>query len=81
MTLPKIHALGITQEGAPTRSKATGYIEGIGWLTARGKSLINAMEALQALATERVAEAVLALMPPSPQGQDTSRHDAVCGGA
>ena len=56
MTTPKIQALGITQEGAPTRWKATGAVEGIGWLEAWGTSLIDAMEALQALAAERVAQ-------------------------
>jgi hypothetical protein len=54
---PKIQALGITQEGAPTSWRATGYVEGLGWLEARGPSLIEAMEALQALAARRVAEA------------------------
>jgi hypothetical protein len=43
MTPPKIQALGITQEGAPTRWRATGYVEGIGWLEAWGPSLITAM--------------------------------------
>jgi hypothetical protein len=56
MKTPTIQALGITQEGAPTRWKATGYVEGIGWLEAWGASLIGAMEALQALAAQRVAE-------------------------
>jgi hypothetical protein len=31
-------------------------VDGIGWLEAWGTSLITAMEALQALAAERVAE-------------------------
>jgi hypothetical protein len=57
MTPSKIQALGITQEGAPTRWKATGYVEGISWLEAWGTSLIAAMEALQALAAHRVTEA------------------------
>jgi hypothetical protein len=52
---PQIQALGITQEGALTRWKATGYVEGIGWLEVWGTSLITALEALQALATQRVA--------------------------
>jgi hypothetical protein len=56
MTLPKIHALGITQEGSPTRWKATGDVDGVGWLEAWGTLLIEAMDALQALAAERVAE-------------------------
>ncbi len=52
MTTPKIQALGITQEGSSTRWKATGYVDGVGWLEAWGKSLIAAMEALQALAEQ-----------------------------
>jgi hypothetical protein len=56
MTTPKIQALGITQEGSSTRWKATGYVDGVGWLEAWGTTLIEAMEALQALAAERVAE-------------------------
>ena len=54
MTTPNIQALGITQEGAPTCWKATGYVEGIGWLEAWGRSMIDAMEAIQALAAERL---------------------------
>jgi hypothetical protein len=34
MTPPKVQALGITQEGSPTRWNATGYVEGLGWLEA-----------------------------------------------
>jgi hypothetical protein len=56
MTLPTMQALGVTQEGAPTRWHATGYVDGLGWLEAWGRSLITAMEALHALATQRVAE-------------------------
>jgi hypothetical protein len=57
MTTPKlIQALGITQEGSATRWKATGYVDGVGWLEAWGTSLIDAMGQLQALAAERVAE-------------------------
>jgi hypothetical protein len=56
MTTPKIHALGVTQEGFATRWKATGYVDGVGWLEAWGPTLIAAMEALQALAEKRVAE-------------------------
>jgi hypothetical protein len=44
-------------EGAPTRWKATDYVAGVGWLEAGAKSLVDAMEALQRLATQRVAEA------------------------
>jgi hypothetical protein len=46
----------IVEEGSPTRWKATGYVEGVGWLEAWGTSLVAAMEALQALAAQRVAE-------------------------
>jgi hypothetical protein len=56
MTTPKIQALGITQQWATTRWKATSYVEGMGWLEAWGTSLIEAMEALQALAVQRMAE-------------------------
>jgi hypothetical protein len=56
MTPPKIQALGITQEWSATRWKATGDVDGIGWLEAWGTSLIGAMEALRALAAQRVAE-------------------------
>ena len=57
MTLPTIQALGITQEWAGTRWKATGYVDGMGWLEAWGTSLIGAMKTLQALAMQRAAEA------------------------
>jgi hypothetical protein len=57
MTPPKIQALGITREWAGTSWKATGYVEGIGWLAAWGSSMVAALEALQALAAQRVAEA------------------------
>jgi hypothetical protein len=53
---PPIQALGITQEWAGTSWKATGYVEGVGWLAAWGPSLITAMETRQALAGGRVAE-------------------------
>ncbi len=56
MTTPTIQALGITQEGDPTRWKATGYVEDVGWLEAWGTGLVDAMEALQALAAQRVAQ-------------------------
>jgi hypothetical protein len=56
MTSPKIQALGITQEGAPTPWKATGYVDAVGWLEAWGTSLIGAMEALQVLAAQHVAQ-------------------------
>jgi hypothetical protein len=63
MAMPLIQALGITQQGSPTRWKATGYVEEIGWLEAWGKSLIEAMDALQALAAQRVAELTSSKQP------------------
>jgi hypothetical protein len=54
---PEIQALSITQEGAPTSWRARGYVEGLGWLEAWGTDLPTALAALQALATQRVAEA------------------------
>jgi hypothetical protein len=56
MTPPEIQALRVTQEGAPTRWLARGYVEGIGWLEAWAESLVEAMEALQKLVSQRVAE-------------------------
>jgi hypothetical protein len=56
MTTPKIQALAIRQQWSTTSWKATGYVEGMGWLEAWGRSLIEAMEALQALAAERMAQ-------------------------
>jgi hypothetical protein len=56
VTTPTIQALGITQEGSPTSWKATGYVDGVGWLEAWGTSLIEAMEALQALAAQQVVQ-------------------------
>jgi hypothetical protein len=56
MNTPKIKGLGITQQWSSTRLKATGYVDGVGWLDARGTSLIGAMEALQALPAQRIAE-------------------------
>jgi hypothetical protein len=32
MSKPKIRAFGITQDGFTNRWKATGYVEGVGWL-------------------------------------------------
>jgi hypothetical protein len=56
MTPPTIQGLGITQEGSPTRWKATGHVEGLGWLEAWGTGLPTALEALQAMAARRAAE-------------------------
>jgi hypothetical protein len=63
VTPPKIQALGVTQEGSPTRWKARGHVEGVGWLEAWGTSLIEAMHALQALAAQRVAEQAIPEAP------------------
>jgi hypothetical protein len=52
MSSPKIQALGITQQGSSTRWKATGYVDGVGWLEAWGTTLIEAMKALQALTAQ-----------------------------
>jgi hypothetical protein len=74
MTTPKIQALGITQEWWGTSWKARGYVEGVGWLEARGTSLVEAMEALQALAAPASSRAgragldVLTIHPPSTPG-------------
>lgn len=62
----KIQGLGITQEGSPTRWKARGHVAGVGWLEAWGRSLIEAMEALQGLAAQRVTEV--------DRGSDGRRH-------
>jgi hypothetical protein len=56
MSTPKIQALGITQQWSTTSWKASGDVEGIGWLEAWGTELIEAMEALQPLAAQRGAE-------------------------
>ena len=52
---PQIHALSIRQDGSLARWKARGAVAGAGWLKAWGTSLTKALEALQALAAERVA--------------------------
>jgi hypothetical protein len=56
MTTPEIQALGITQDSFTMRWKARGYVDGLGWREAWGDSLVNAMEALQALAAQRMAQ-------------------------
>jgi hypothetical protein len=53
MSPPKIQGLGIVQDGSPTRWKATGEVEGVGWLDAWGTTLLNAMEAVQARAAQK----------------------------
>jgi hypothetical protein len=57
MNTLEIQSLGVTQEGAPTRWRATEYVDGLGWLEVWGTSLVTAMEALRQLAAQRVAEA------------------------
>jgi hypothetical protein len=56
MTIPTIQALGITRHWSATHWKASGYVEGVGWLEAWGTSPMDAMEVLQTLAAQRVAE-------------------------
>lgn len=56
MNPPKIRGLKIVQEGSPTRWKATGEVEGIGWLEAWGTSLVDALTALQTCAAEMARE-------------------------
>jgi hypothetical protein len=56
MNPPNIRGLGIIQDGFTRRWKATGEVEGVGWLEAWGATLVEAMEALQALAARHVAE-------------------------
>jgi hypothetical protein len=56
MTTTKIKALGITQQWSTMRWKATGYVDGVGWLEAWGKTLIEAMKALQVLAAQRATQ-------------------------
>jgi hypothetical protein len=60
MNTLEIQSLGVTQEGAPTRWRATGYVDGLGWLEAWGTSLVTAMEALQALAAMELAREIRA---------------------
>jgi hypothetical protein len=44
------------QDGPPHRWKATGVVEGLGWLEARGATMIEAMEALHARVEKIVRE-------------------------
>jgi hypothetical protein len=50
LNTPEIRGLGIVQDGFTGRWKATGEVEGVGWLEAWGSTLVEAMEALQAKA-------------------------------
>jgi hypothetical protein len=54
--VPKVQALGIVQDGPPHRWKATGFVEGIGWLEARGTTMMEAMDALHARVEKVVKE-------------------------
>jgi hypothetical protein len=54
MNSPKIQGLGIVQDGFTMLWKATGSVEGIGWMEASGATLVEAMEALRKRATEMV---------------------------
>jgi hypothetical protein len=56
MTSPEIQALGITQDSFSGRWKARGYVDGLSWLEVWAENLVTAMEALQALAAQRVAQ-------------------------
>jgi hypothetical protein len=56
MNTPEIRALGIVQDSYTMRWKASGEVEGVGGLEAWGPSLVAAMEALQVLAAQRVAQ-------------------------
>jgi hypothetical protein len=56
MGTPEIRALGIVQDGFTMRWKATGEVEGLGWLEAWGSTLVEAMEALQAEACRVMTE-------------------------
>jgi hypothetical protein len=56
METPNIRGLGIIQDGFSRRWKATGAVEGVGWLEAWGATLVEAMEALQARAAKIVTE-------------------------
>jgi hypothetical protein len=63
MGIPEIRALGIVQDGFTMHWKARGEVEGIGWLEAWESSLVEAMEALQALAAQRIAEQAAEVQP------------------
>ena len=78
MSTPTIQALGIKQEWATTSWRASGHVEGIGWLEAWGRSLVDAMAALQALAAERVAEQ--AVPGPDADGDGRPHHRGGGGG-
>jgi hypothetical protein len=56
MILPTIKGIGITQQWSATSWKATGYVDEMGWLEAWNISLIEAMEAIQALAAQYITE-------------------------
>jgi hypothetical protein len=56
MILPTIKGIGITQQRSATSWKATGEVESIGWLEAWNISLIEALEAIQALAAQYITE-------------------------
>ena len=56
MSTPKIRGLGIIQDGFTKRWKATGEVEGLGWLEAWGATLGEAMEALQMEAARMAME-------------------------
>jgi hypothetical protein len=56
LNTPEIRGLGIVLDGFTGRWKATGEVDGVGWLEAWGRTLVEAMEALQAKAASIVQE-------------------------
>jgi hypothetical protein len=56
MSTPNIRGLGIIQDGFTKRWKATGEVEGLGWLEAWGATLGEAMKALQMEAARMAME-------------------------
>jgi len=56
MNAPNIQGLGVVRDGFTKCWKATGEVEGVGWLEAWGSTLVEAMEALQAKAAKVTAE-------------------------
>jgi len=56
METPNIRGLGIIQDRFTRRWKATGEVDGVGWLEAWGATLVEAMEALQTQAARMAME-------------------------
>jgi hypothetical protein len=70
---PKIRGFGITQQGSATSWNATGAVDDAGRLEAWGSTLITALEALQALAAQLVAQGAEET-PPCGGGEQGHRH-------